>query len=168
VRPLADRRGVGPVNSNGGTIPLTGGVLVIPPGPCVTCNVQMSANTEWLSSVRGRLGFAGWNNTLFYATGGVAWANIEYAAIFNTGIFPSNTSFNTTKTGWVAGAGAEWMATLNITIRAEYLFYDIASANVSASAPICPPGAGRAIIPFVYNWSSYNVQVARIAASYKF
>jgi hypothetical protein len=54
------------------------------------------------------------------------------------------------------------MATSNILIRAEYIYYDITSANVSGRAPICPPvvGVGCAIVPFAYNWSSYGVQLA--------
>ena len=37
----------------------------------------MSAADDWLASVRGRVGFVGWNNTLFYVSGGVASASIE-------------------------------------------------------------------------------------------
>jgi opacity protein-like surface antigen len=56
---FTDARVVSPINSNGVPIPLSGGgVFVVPAGPCGSCNVQMNANTEWLSSVRGRLGFA--------------------------------------------------------------------------------------------------------------
>jgi outer membrane immunogenic protein len=166
---LADNRTIGPLLPAGGTILTPGGGLA----PCIpgfpVCNLQMSANTEWLSSVRGRLGFVGWN-TLFYVTGGVAWANIEYSAnwTIDNGRFQSTTSFNTTKTGWVVGGGAEWMATTNILLRAEYLFYDIRNGNVSASAPVCVTGDGCSFVPFVYTWSNYNVQVARVALSYKF
>jgi outer membrane immunogenic protein len=159
------------VLSNGGAIGIAGN----PPVTCPPCSVQMSANTEWLSSVRGRLGFIGWGNTLFYATGGAAWANIEYAATFTGGSLffntQGNTSFNTTKAGWVVGGGAEWMATSNILIRAEYLFYDISNGNVRATAPICTTNFGPtacAIVPHVYTWSNYNVQVARVALSYRF
>jgi outer membrane immunogenic protein len=134
--------------------------------------VQMSANTQWLASVRAKLGFTGWWNTMFYATGGVAWADIEYAAqesneppTFATD-FRSNIAFDAIKTGWVAGGGAEWMATPNILLRAEYLYYNLNNGN-SRSAFLFPnPGAFPAA--FNYTWSNYNVQVLRIAASYKF
>ena len=80
---------------------------------------------------------------MFYATGGVAWANIEYAARQADtlpGFFlttTSVTSFTQTKTGWVAGGGAEWMATTNILLRAEYLYYNI-NAATNGSAVIDP------------------------------
>jgi opacity protein-like surface antigen len=116
--------------------------------------------------------FTGWWNTMFYATGGVAWADIEYAAqeaneppTFATD-FRSVTSFDAIKTGWVAGGGAEWMATTNILLRLEYLYYNLNNGN-SRSAFLFPnPGAFPAA--FNYTWSNYNIQVLRIAASYKF
>jgi outer membrane immunogenic protein len=136
-------------------------------------SVQMSANTQWLASARAKLGFVGWWNTMFYGTGGVAWANIEYAAqeaneppTFATD-FRSVTSFTTTKSGWVAGAGAEWMATTNILLRVEYLYYGFSNNGATGSANLFPnPGAFPQA--FNYNWGSYNVQVFRVAASYKF
>jgi outer membrane immunogenic protein len=137
--------------------------------PVPGSSVSMSANTQWLSSVRGKFGFTGWWNTMFYATGGVAWANTEYSAFVTnsaTGTLQSNTSFNQTKSGWVIGGGAEWMATTNILLRAEYLYYSIDNGT-TGSAAVFPPNA-IVPAPFQYTWNKYNVQVARIAASYKF
>ena len=140
----------------------------------------MSANTQWLASARGKLGFTGWlNNTMFYATGGVAWENVEYAATLTAagggpGPFPgvvpqanSVTSFSTTKSGWVAGGGAEWQATTNILLRAEYLYYNF-NNNVTGSAGTSPAIPVTLPLPFNYNWSKDNVQVFRVAGSYKF
>jgi outer membrane immunogenic protein len=159
---LADHRTSGPILVSGG------GVLI-------GSSVAMSANTEWLSSVRGKLGWIGWN-TLWYVTGGGAWVNTEYTATTTVlpqaagpnipNLYQSNTSFNTTQSGWVIGGGAEWQATTNILIRAEYLYYNLHN-GVTASAPFSPPIVNTPPLP-VYSWSNYNVQVARIAASYKF
>ena len=161
---LSDQRTVGPIS---GVVP-----FLVPLLGSAT-NVQMSANTEWLASARAKVGFTGWlNNTMFYATGGVAWANIEYAGQFTCasglcGITRTSvTSFNETKTGWVAGAGAEWMATPNILLRAEYLYYAF-NSGTNASALITPPLVSFPA-PVNYTWGSYNVQVFRVAASYKF
>jgi outer membrane immunogenic protein len=155
---LSDHRTAQPLVSGGALTPNT--------------SVQMSANTQWLASARAKLGFTGWWNTMFYATGGVAWADIEYAAQqaneppnFATD-FRSNIAFDAIKTGWVAGGGAEWMATTNILLRIEYLYYNLNNGN-SRSAFLFPnPGAFPAA--FNYSWSNYNIQVLRVAASYKF
>jgi outer membrane immunogenic protein len=141
-------------------------------------SATMAVENQWLASVRGKLGFTGWwNNTMFYGTGGIAWANSEYTGTTNLGPFAaglsgplSNTSSDITKTGWVVGGGAEWQATTNILLRAEYLYYKI-DGNVNNSAAFVPaPGApvAAAVAPVNYSWSNYNVQVARIAVSYKF
>jgi outer membrane immunogenic protein len=133
----------------------------------------MSQNERWLASVRGKVGFTGWwNNTMLYATGGIAWANAEYTGTTNLGPLAaglgaplSNTSVTTTNTGWVAGGGAEWQATTNILIRAEYLYYRI-NGGQDSSAPFTTPGGPLAAVN--YSFSNYNVQVARLAVSYKF
>jgi outer membrane immunogenic protein len=168
---LSDKRTAGPLSFGAGA----NGIIAQGAAglPVPNTAVQMSANTEWLASVRAKLGFTGWlNNTMFYATGGVAWTQVEYSALetnqpptFATN-FASNTSFHHTNSGWVVGGGAEWMATTNILLRAEYLFYNF-SEGPTASAFLFPnPGAFPAA--FNYNWSSYNVQVFRLAGSYKF
>ena len=155
----------------------TQGLFLAGGGPAPAGNaVQMTANTNWLASARARLGYVGlWNNTLWYVTGGGAWVNTEYTgtattlpavgfAITNS---TANTSFNTTKSGWVLGGGAEWQATTNILLRAEYLYYGFHNSTAASSA-FFPPVAG-APLPVRFSWSGdYNVQVARIAASYKF
>jgi outer membrane immunogenic protein len=110
---------------------------------------------QWLASARARLGYIWPNNMMWYATGGAAWANIEYAAQegnlppgFATD-FRSVTSFTTTKSVWVAGGGAEWMATPNILLRGEYLYYSF-NSGTNASANLFPnPGA----FPVAFNYN---------------
>ena len=149
-----------------------GGATLSPAGiPVAGSSVTLNANTQWLASARAKLGFTGWfNNTMFYVTGGGAWANIEYNAAFVTAgtvVFPfnqANTSQTAIKSGWVIGGGAEWMATPNILLRAEYLYYGIDSSN-SLSAVAFPLPAP---IPVPVNWGKETIQVFRVAASYKF
>jgi outer membrane immunogenic protein len=138
-------------------------------------SATMAIQEQWLSSVRGKLGWVGWwGNTLFYATGGIAWANAEYTGTTNLGPFAaglgsfvSNTSSDITKTGWVAGGGAEWQATTNILFRVEYLYYRI-NGGVTNSASFSPLPLAGPVQPLGYSWANYNVQVARVALSYKF
>jgi outer membrane immunogenic protein len=152
------------------------GASVCPTPVGNACSRTMSQNDRWLASVRGKLGFTGWWNTMFYGTGGVAWANSEYTgttiagpATAGLGAATSNTSVTTTQTGWVAGGGAEWQATTNILFRVEYLYYRIngGQTNSATFVPgIAPVAAATA--PLGYTWANYNVQVARVALSYKF
>jgi outer membrane immunogenic protein len=67
------------------------------------------------------------NRTLLYATGGAAWADVDYASALGTG-------FSHTHTGWVAGGGIEHMLTQNLTARIEYLYYGFDSVTAPAGA----------------------------------
>jgi outer membrane immunogenic protein len=136
-------------------------------------SVAMSIDPRWIASARGRLGYVGlWNNTLFYATGGVAWADISYSGVetnfpptFAT-TFASQNQFDKTQTGWVAGGGVEYQATNNWLLRIEYLYYQFNHTQTGTAALVPNPGAFP--LPFVYNWSTGNIQTVRVALSYKF
>lgn len=85
---------------------------------------------DWLASVRGRAGFLA-GETLFYATGGVAFAN------FNAGWFriggAARGQFNATVTGWVAGGGIERAFSRNWSVRAEFLHYGLGTKSLTGT-----------------------------------
>jgi outer membrane immunogenic protein len=55
----------------------------------LTDNAFLETKINWLASVRGRLGYAS-NNWLLYATGGVAFADMDFnAAVHCTAVAPS-------------------------------------------------------------------------------
>ena len=87
-----------------------------------------SHSLERLYSVRGRLGVTSYDSLwLFYATGGVAWADIDYGSLGFSG--HSDTHF-----GWVVGGGVERALTSHLTARLEYLYYDFDSVSAPAGA----------------------------------
>ena len=140
---------VGPLLTNGGLTFLSS-------------SLTMSENVNWLASARARLGFLAWPNTLLYATGGVAWENVNYSASVSIPAAPAATSFSKTSTGFVVGGGVEWQAMPHVLLRAECLFYGF-DQNQAGSALI--PGE---VLPVKLGWSDSNVQVVRAGASYKF
>jgi len=72
-------------------------------------------------SIRGRVGYA-MDRVLFYATGGVAFANInEHDQVGATGAFTNN---STRRTGWTLGAGVDYAFTGNWIGRIEYRYAD--------------------------------------------
>lgn len=76
---------------------------------------------DWQASIRARLGLAVNNSrTLLYTTGGVAWADVNYASAGN---------FSETHFGWVYGGGIEHMLSQNLSARVEYLYYDFNDAT---------------------------------------
>lgn len=107
---------------------------------------------NWLASVRGRLGYAGGfdSRTLFYVTGGAAWADIDYSSVG---------SFSNTHVGWVVGGGVERALTPNLTARVEYLYYSFDTAN--APAGTVAPGLGLADL-------DPTTQTVRFGLNFKF
>jgi outer membrane immunogenic protein len=76
-----------------------------------------TAKIDNLATVRGRVGVA-FDQVLLYGTGGVAWADTKYS--FSG--FGLTLNDNHTQTGWVAGAGVEWMFMPRWSLKAEYLY----------------------------------------------
>ncbi len=84
-----------------------------PPG-CKTSNT-------WLSTARGRLGYAA-DRFLPYVTGGVAFGDIRASV-------PGFGQFSQDRTGWTLGGGLEAALAANWTAKVEYLYVNLGSFN---------------------------------------
>ncbi len=145
------------LNNSNSKAPLTAAVGFVVPGS----SLSMSADTKWLSSIRGRVGFI-WDNNLLYLTGGAAWKNTDFSSRLTAlAPFVSQTNFNDTQSGWVLGGGIERMLTPNWILGAQYLFYQFGTER--AGAVFSPGGT----LPIAYTWKD-NVQVVRANLAYKF
>ena len=84
-----------------------------------------TAETEFLGSLRGRVGWAD-DNVLFYATGGAAYVHADVRTSLG-GQDPDQQGNEDRKdnSGWgaVAGAGIEWAVSPNLSLTTEGLFY---------------------------------------------
>jgi outer membrane immunogenic protein len=88
---------------------------------------------DFLSTVRGRLGFA-WDRALIYGTGGLAMADYQIQRTQNTaGLAAAGTSQTVSdfRIGWAAGAGVEYAFTDMVTARVEYLVAGLESATTT-------------------------------------
>jgi outer membrane immunogenic protein len=89
---------------------------------------------DWLSTVRGRLGFLPTDRLMLYGTAGLAFGNVKYTVFqdINPAIagnqFPG--SSDRTKAGWTAGAGFEWAFLNNWSVKGEYLYVDLGNESV--------------------------------------
>ena len=84
-----------------------------------------STSGTWLSTVRGRIGYA-FDGFLPYVTGGLAAGNIRAA----TPGFPGGSDTNA---GWTLGGGVEVALPGNWSAKAEYLHVDLGDFNCGAA-----------------------------------
>ena len=140
----------------------------VPPalqGP-VTDTFAQTMQSKWLSTVRGRLGVAS-GPWLFYATGGLAVADVSYSDV---GFFPFLPSTNAaskseTRAGWTVGAGAEWMFTSNWSVKAEYLYVDLGTTSYTSINNILNAPPTLATIVHDHHLTE---NIGRIGVNYKF
>lgn len=90
---------------------------------------------DWLATLRGRVGYAV-DSFLLYGTGGLAVAGIgvENGDVDGDVFDPITGTASTSLTGvgFVAGAGVEVAVTENISVKAEYNYYDFGTIDFAA------------------------------------
>jgi outer membrane immunogenic protein len=83
--------------------------------------ITSTSKLDWMATVRGRLGMT-FASTLFYATGGWAFAHFQDTWNIPGATIPGNVE--KTRSGWTAGGGIEHMLTSNWTVKVEALYAD--------------------------------------------
>jgi outer membrane immunogenic protein len=92
----------------------------------------------------------------FYATGGLALANVDTASTVNFNGTINNVSDSTTHAGWTLGAGLEWMFVPGgpWSAKVEYLYVDLGHASTP--------------LPISNNDRSITENIFRIGINYHF
>jgi outer membrane immunogenic protein len=127
-----------------------------------------TASPQWLADVAGRLGFI-WNspvfgNVLFYGKGGAAWVRDNYTDLALPGA-PSSAlpgvlfSASETRSGYVAGVGAELMILPAWSVRFEYDYYGFPDKSVGSNG-----GPGD----FFTEDIKQNMQTVTVGVNYHF
>jgi len=123
------------------------------PGTSVigTANSTVShQDTDWLGTLRLRLGATPVPRLLVYGTGGLAYG----------GVRASNSIFSSTSTtlvGWTVGAGLEMAVASNWSAKLEYLYVDLGSFDCGLS---CGLGVPENI--------GFTANVIRVGLNYRF
>jgi outer membrane immunogenic protein len=108
----------------------SGNGVLFPGGALVT------ANTDQLGSVTGRLGYT-WGPALLYAKGGYAWRGNDNIGVSVGGTPVAFTTVGNRRDGYTVGAGLEYMFAPNWSVKGEYQYYNFGSTTVTAGpAPI--------------------------------
>ena len=89
------------------------------------CPFGCKTTDNWLSTVRGRLGYAA-DRFMPFVTGGAAFGDIRAST-------PGFAGASNTEAGWTVGAGLEFAIAGNWTAKAEYLYVDLGKFNCGIS-----------------------------------
>jgi outer membrane immunogenic protein len=91
----------------------------------------VQANTDFLASVTGRIGYA-FDNVLLYGRGGFAVAGDKYTVsggdLAGSGPFTFQGADN--RYGWIVGGGVDWAFARHWSMNVEYDYYRFGSGNV--------------------------------------
>jgi len=142
----------------------TGGTSPVPQtsGTSVQGVLTNSQNMEWLSTVRARLGFPVFDRFLVYGTGGLAIGHVHYT---NTLWFPRIEYVDDserTKVGWTGGAGIEWAVSGPMSLKLEYLYYNLGTERFVAAPSVQNP-------PYMMQYDAQSSgSIVRVGFNYRF
>jgi outer membrane immunogenic protein len=127
-----------------------------------------SIDTDWLYSLRGRLGWAAVPTVLLYATGGLAVTDAKISNSYSTTNNPADTaagasSSSKTLAGWTVGGGVEWAFAQNWTVKGEYLYVDFGSISTSANV-----NSTFANSNLFSSSADFKANIVRVGLNYKF
>jgi outer membrane immunogenic protein len=97
----------------------------------VGCVPGCQTSNTWLSTVRGRVGYA-FDRFLPYVTGGLAVGDIR-ADVGNVNVAKN------TEAGWTVGGGVEFAVVNNWSLKAEYLYVDLGNFNCALACGVVNP-----------------------------
>lgn len=115
------------------------GIPGVPGIPGVHGAATTETKLPWLGTLRARVGLTPSDKWLIYATGGLAYGEIESKGTLTIGATSATVSTNTTKAGWTVGGGFEVALSGRWTGKLEYLYVDFGNvSNTFGFAPFTP------------------------------
>ncbi|BAL78185.1 outer membrane protein [Bradyrhizobium cosmicum] len=146
--------------------------------------IEAQQNVEWFGTLRARAGLLATSKLLVYGTGGFAYGSVrEDSILSNTIGFTAVAGGGgvsavcaaaaacytgpTTKilTGYAVGGGFEYAAWRNVSLKAEYLYVNLGSSNITSTAPAT---AGTTASTIGTHFSDLDFHVVRVGANYRF
>jgi outer membrane immunogenic protein len=115
---------------------------------------QLTGDVAYLASIRGRLGVVV-DEVMYFATVGIGFAEFKFTE--NAPATPFMGSLRLQESGVVYGGGVEFKIIEGVTLRGEYLHYDVGGITyIPADFPAADPG----------DYIKYNdIDVARAAVN---
>lgn len=135
----------------------------------------LERRAKYQAGVRGRVGYTPNNSTLFYATGGAAWARINNRFSTSNTVNAFTTNGNADTWGYSAGGGVEQRIGRNFSIGLLYLYTNLKADDYRVTAG---PGTAGATNPFLLvnqagtdfrrSDNNFRTHSMRITAAFRF
>ncbi len=141
------------------------GPLVYPCCAPSTFTVTSSARTNWLATVRGRLGYVA-GDWLFFATGGAAFTTLHGTFGFSETFYGISelAPLSAAKSGYSVGGGVEAKLWSQWSAKVEYLHVDFGTVTTGSVA-----GAGILVIPLQFTHTiDLKADLVRLGLNYHF
>jgi opacity protein-like surface antigen len=92
--------------------------------------LNQKQEVSWISTLRGRIGFAPNDRYMIYASGGLALGSVRTTTdlAFSNGL-DFAASRDDIRTGWAAGAGVEYAISPQTSVTLDYLHFDLGSVT---------------------------------------
>ena len=144
----------------------------------VVATTGLSKRQDYIGTVRGRLGYTFTPSLLVYATGGFAYGGVRSSTTTVDNLVPTagvvspyftNGSRSTTLTGYTVGGGLEYLFAPNLSLKAEFLYYDLGSLNYNAGTLTSNAAAAAPFtVDSIRTRVRYNGEIARVGLNYHF
>jgi outer membrane immunogenic protein len=146
------------------------------PGFPVNQTATVSTKLDFIGTVRARAGYLWTPNFLVYITAGLAYGEAEInTSITQSVVSPGLTPYSAAgadsnlRFGGAIGAGLEWMIAQNWSVRGEYLYVGLGTANVNSTlVNVDHINGGNLSSTAVVTSARFNENIARGALNYHF
>ncbi len=139
----------------------------------VTIRDVNTAGSDWMGTIRARVGFTPVDRLLIYATGGVAFADMKFnrsqrwsfadGCTVVGGLNSCHNGGGSKSVGWVLGAGGEYAFNDHWSIKDEFLWADFGKVNFTTQ------NSGAAVAnQFITHHARATEQLFRAGLNYKF
>lgn len=125
-------------------------------GPLGFDQTEFQSRTDFLGTVRGRVGLT-FGDVLVYGTGGLAYGGVRASLNYSNGGLNTFTGgSDSIRTGYAVGGGVEYALPTRslfnlfhssaVTLRAEYLHYDLGTSSIATQSLFGAPGVYTAAV----------------------
>lgn len=148
------------------TVAGTFGVVALFP---FTTTATLEQKLPWFGTVRARLGYEPTDHWLLYATGGLAYGEVDSTYTVSTTTVGAGgpatataaASSSSTRAGWTVGGGTEWVLTGQWTAKLEYLYVDLGTVSTSFAG-------GTGAYATLAGSSHVTDNIVRVGLNYRF